>query len=624
MKYYYNKWFLITFLLTCILAFGLISSNKANALTGAQWQPGYIIDDSLFFNREGMSAQDIQTFLSSKMPNCDTSGTNVYSGSTTRAQYGSSRGYPPPYTCLKDYVQNITPSTPDTYCNYGVSGGTKSAAMIISEVSWACGINPQVLLILLQKEQSFITDDWPWSIQYAKATGYGCPDSDLSSNVDGNNNGCYDEFEGFFRQVFYAARQYQKYVKLSDQFNFAAGRTSNILWHPNSNCGGSSVYIQNKATAALYNYTPYQPNTAALYNLYGAGDGCSSYGNRNFWRMYNDWFGPTMGSLVKIANDKTVYLLNDTKAHPIYDSNVLNDLALLGPVREVTSNEINSHYAGSPLTRMIGVDGGSTLYLINASIKLPFSSCSQVADYGFNCSNVVKLSPLLVNKLVNGPAVSSTLKSNSSPNIYFMDNGKKRPIPSVSDLQKLNFPHTNVFTNDLVSSQDNGLPLYGPSSLVKTANSPSVYIVKDTDTLLPVNSFTFTEELGLGKSVRTISSNYNVGANVKNKIKCGSVNYLAINGTLYTVSSGMMTTYGFNSNDFIDGGLICSNVKKSSQGLTEYARTSNGNIYHIENGQKRLFTSLNNFNSPSYCNNTCKYINVSDYFASTFPNGINI
>jgi hypothetical protein len=38
---------------------------------------------------------------------------------------------------------------------------------------------------------------------------------------------------------------------------------------------------------------PYQPNQAALNNLYGIGDGCSAYGNRNFWRIFTGWFGST-------------------------------------------------------------------------------------------------------------------------------------------------------------------------------------------------------------------------------------------------------------------------------------------------------------------------------------------
>jgi hypothetical protein len=56
-------------------------------------------------------------------------------------------------------------------------------------------------------------------------------------------------------------------------------------------CGSSPVLIRNLATAGLYNYTPYQPNAAALANLYGTGDSCSAYGNRNTWRIWTDWFG---------------------------------------------------------------------------------------------------------------------------------------------------------------------------------------------------------------------------------------------------------------------------------------------------------------------------------------------
>jgi LysM repeat protein len=53
------------------------------------------------------------------------------------------------------------------------------------------------------------------------------------------------------------------------------------------------VTIRNQATAGLYYYTPYTPNQIAMVNLATAGDSCSSYGNRNFWRVYNYWFNPT-------------------------------------------------------------------------------------------------------------------------------------------------------------------------------------------------------------------------------------------------------------------------------------------------------------------------------------------
>lgn len=280
-----------------LLAFGVLSMMVAfqtpvQALSGSEFNSGRIIDDAVFFNPNAMSALDIQHFLNSKVPGCDTNGAQPYGG-TTRAAYGASRGYPAPYTCLKDYGQTI-PTTPgDAYCNGTVGGGSKTAAQIIFDVSQACSVSPKVLLILLQKEQSLITDDWPWAVQYTKATGMGCPDSSLGTDVDANQNGCYDEYEGFFKQIYYAARQYQYYAKQAHLFNFRGGQTSYVQYNPNAGCGGGNVGMQNQATAGLYNYTPYQPNAAALANLYGTGDSCSAYGNRNFWRMYIDWFGST-------------------------------------------------------------------------------------------------------------------------------------------------------------------------------------------------------------------------------------------------------------------------------------------------------------------------------------------
>ena len=93
--------------------------------------------------------------------------------------------------------------------------------------------------------------------------------------------------------MYNAAWQFKKYRTNPTIRAYQAGRNNTILWHPNTACGSSQVFIQNQATAGLYVYTPYRPNAAALANLYGTGDACSSYGNRNFWRLFTDWFGST-------------------------------------------------------------------------------------------------------------------------------------------------------------------------------------------------------------------------------------------------------------------------------------------------------------------------------------------
>lgn len=271
-------------LLLCSLFIVVFMAPQAAALSGSQFNAANIIDNSVFFNANTMNAGDVQNFLNSKVPTCDTNGTQPSGhGGLTRAQWGAQNGNPAPYTCLRHYTQSVPSKGPDAYCSGGINGATKTAAQIIFDVAQACSINPKALIVLLQKEQSLITDDWPWPIQYRSATGYGCPDTAP----------CDTEYYGFFNQVYNAARQMQRYVKQPQNFNFAAGRTSNIQYNPNAGCGSSPVGIQNGSTAALYNYTPYQPNAAALANLYGTGDGCSAYGNRNFWRMFNDWFGST-------------------------------------------------------------------------------------------------------------------------------------------------------------------------------------------------------------------------------------------------------------------------------------------------------------------------------------------
>ena len=248
-------WTVFSALLIFALVCTLIPQNT-KAVSAGDWKPGRIIDDAVFFNKDAMNVGQIQSFLNSKVPVCDTNHQAFFwSGGVYNA---------PPYTCLKDYNE-----------------GGKSSAQIIWEAAQTYSINPQTLIVMLQKESALVTDTWaaPW--QYKTAMGYGCPDT-----AD-----CDSKYFGFTNQVNNAAWQLRAYVNNPNGYNFKAGVTRNIQWSPNGACGSSPVYIENSATAALYNYTPYQPNQAALNNLYGTGDGCSAYGNRNFWRMFNDWFG---------------------------------------------------------------------------------------------------------------------------------------------------------------------------------------------------------------------------------------------------------------------------------------------------------------------------------------------
>lgn len=240
-----------------------VQPSAAATLNGTTFDPGYIISDERFFDSNAMSIAEIQAFLNAQVTNC--------------------RATDPNLPCLRDYVGLTTTKAPGVagHCTGYDSYGWESAAQIIWRVAQACRINPQVLLVTLQKEQGLVTSTAPTSWMYRAATGYGCPDTAP----------CDSQYYGFFNQVYRAAWQFRQYTFSPNGWRHRIG-TVNVLFHPNGAlCGGAPVTIRNQATANLYNYTPYQPDAAALANLYGTGGQCSSYGNRNFWRWFNVWFG---------------------------------------------------------------------------------------------------------------------------------------------------------------------------------------------------------------------------------------------------------------------------------------------------------------------------------------------
>ena len=239
--------------------------DVAPAADVSQFNPGNIISDGIFFDGNGMSVDDIRRFIELKGMSC-------------RA---GSDGTP----CLKDFRQDTTTRAADAYCAPYQGAAGETAAMIIAKVAQACRVNPRVLLVLMQKEQSLVTNTGStlYAMRYQKTMGFACPDTAP----------CDTQYYGFQNQVYSSARQFQRYAASPTSFGYRAGRTSNIQFNPNGACGSSPVYVQNQATAGLYIYTPYQPNAAALAAGYGSGDGCSAYGNRNFWLYYTDWFGST-------------------------------------------------------------------------------------------------------------------------------------------------------------------------------------------------------------------------------------------------------------------------------------------------------------------------------------------
>lgn len=274
---------------TAVVSLAMLVATPASpsfAADPAGFNPGNIISDSEFFNGDGMNVDQIQAFLDSKVPNCATA--TAYRGA-----------------CLKNITMSMQAHSADDKCGALDAGTNLLAATVIARIGLACNINPKVILVTLQKERGLVTKTSPISGDYKVAMGYGCPDTAA----------CDSQYYGFANQVYRAARQFQAYRLYPTSFAHRAGRTQAVRYSPNPACGSSQVYIANSATAALYNYTPYQPNAAALAAGYGSSpDPCAAYGNRNFYLYYSDWFG------TQAAGDSTpIPLLNSSFDDPTVD-----------------------------------------------------------------------------------------------------------------------------------------------------------------------------------------------------------------------------------------------------------------------------------------------------------------
>ena len=257
--------FLAIFVVIATMAVGVVAlqqPQKAVAASSTGFDPGYIISDDLFYDRAAMSEAGIQAFLSAKIGTCQNA------------------------LCLNVLTQDTYDRPKDrTVCNAYVGATNEPVSRMIYKVQQACGVSAKVLLVTLQKEMGLVTKTNPsqWSLDHAM--GYACPDTEP----------CDSSKAGFYNQVYLAAWQFKRYSTPTPWGSYQPG-WNNIRYNPNSSCGSSAVYIQNNATAALYNYTPYQPNAASLASYPGTGDACSSYGNRNFWFYFSDWFGPPNGA----------------------------------------------------------------------------------------------------------------------------------------------------------------------------------------------------------------------------------------------------------------------------------------------------------------------------------------
>jgi hypothetical protein len=505
-----------------VLGVGLVGTGAvvgdaepAQAASGRDFDPGMIISDAKFYDGDAMSQADVQAFLRARVPKCATG-----------------------YVCLRDYVQSTPARSADSRCS-SLQASRLSGADIVYWVGRACGVSQAALLVLLEKEQGIVTDSTPSDRQYRSATGYGCPDTAA----------CDSTYYGFFNQVYNAAHQFKVYQSTPTRWNYQAGRSNRILWHPNADCGASSVTIRNQATAGLYIYTPYQPNAAALANLYGTGDGCSSYGNRNFWRLYTDWFGSTsdgpVSSFVKTATDDAVYLVSGGKKHRVPDLGVYQSLQALGGISTVARSYLDALTTGTPASELVRDPANGAVSLVQANSRHRFASCDLVAAYGYGCGSAVDLDPGQLRALPATGEMTAFFILPGSPTTYILSGGQKRPISTWSAVLGLNGgvpPFVATMRTAVGTRYPTGAAALQPGTLAKSSTSGDVFVVDGLDRKVRVPDFAVSAELGLGRSFATVTpatmdAYPRAAGDLSLLVRCAGVTSMATRGTVVQLSS---------------------------------------------------------------------------------------
>lgn len=516
---------LTRFLKTGLVVVGLFGAQAALGYANTpQIDPNYnsrIIDDPIFVNAGTMSVTDIQNFLNGKVATCDSFHPNP-DGSRPAT----------PYICLKDY--------------HDTDG--RSAAQMIYDAATSLGINPQVILVTLQKEQSLVTDNWPYPSQYRSAMGYGCPD----------NGDCVKDYYGLSNQLTLGTKLLRVgHDRDCGNTSSFPGWSVDARWRLGNTTpvDGRDTYLGTCATGALYNYTPHRPDSA-----YTPFNGQYFYGNYNFVNFFTSWFGPTTIALAKTSDRPEIYLPLSNRKLLVPSPQIMAAYGLdTKPVSIVAQTYLDGLPSDGTLTTLAKKDNGSpTIFMIDSQTQYTVQSGQACTDWALDCfnSNVVKTLPSYIIEQLKYGGNLPTLFANQGA-VYKPEGGKKRRVLDGAMWNAMGGAAVTRAIQDLNAGQPQGKLLISDGAYVKFDPNPDIYMY-DVGQLHPIGGPEFAAWNAASK-VTVVPASFNndplpVGAGLTTfgRDSAGAV-YLVDHGIkilLSTVQDGwpdaLLTTFGQN------------------------------------------------------------------------------
>lgn len=431
-------------------------SNPAPGFGSAQYQ--YLISDTMF-TIQALNEDAINRFLYKQGDWTNRDGSVSWLAGYQIPEYQTiPYKYNDNGTCRWDSV-----SVRQFYDTGGEALYGTTAAALIARKSRDYSINPIVILTTLQKESSAITQSAPASdASQMWVLGYGWNDTMAACGYDASTaRGRAVAYGGIGQQIAYSIALFRS------KFDQYASSYST----PFTTSDGATIQAGNRATRALYSYTPY------VYN-----------GNYNFWYYSNRWFSPIPSfnpTLIRNSSTGAIYALVDGVRYPIDSMDTFNHLRFSeSSVRPMTAEEEASTSVGPLLRRLLLDTGGGVSYLINGA-RHPIASARIFALRGFKWEDV---SPpnLMAGQIPLSLPYYELAKIPDQNGVYIMTNGRGYA-----------FPDPETFANDWGFAWDDfastpyytfaPYPLDGKVTRLVKGNGSAVYLM-DMGRRLPIQS----------------------------------------------------------------------------------------------------------------------------------------
>ena len=270
-----------------LLLFVVMTALQTLPAQAADYNNSHLMDDQVFNNVNSMTQPAIQSFLNNVGSTCLANYQTVnFHFDGTHWHYGDNT------VTAHDGSGHLVLNSSPWNTSWGPASISASTAIYQTAQTW--GINPQVIIATLQKEEALVAGSSCDAWRYNSAMGYGCPDAGTLYNYPdiGVTNTCVSSegWVGLGRQVLWGSYQLEFNLQRSygnttwdgdDSITYGGfmtqgnrarcgGCTVNF-YNGNATIDGQTIFISNGATASLYSYTPHL--------------------NQSFPGIFEGWFG---------------------------------------------------------------------------------------------------------------------------------------------------------------------------------------------------------------------------------------------------------------------------------------------------------------------------------------------